>query len=73
MPEEKGVTGCFLSLQESTRRTLNSLPPLGTVTVDELAMDPQARCRSREVLAVSNVIALRRSCEAFFLSFFKQT
>lgn len=59
--------------QDSTRRTLNSPPPLATVTVDGLAMDPQAKCRSKEVLAVSNVIALRRSCEAFFVSLFKPT
>lgn len=59
--------------QESTRRTLNSPLPLATVTVDELATDPQAKCRSKEALAVSNVIALRRSCEACLLSFLKST
>nr|KAF6301155.1 neurofibromin 1 [Pipistrellus kuhlii] len=59
--------------KESTRRMLNSPQPPGTVTVDELATDPQAKCRSREALAVSNVIALRRSCETFFVSFLKQT
>ncbi|KAF6095771.1 neurofibromin 1 [Phyllostomus discolor] len=59
--------------KELTRRTWSSPQPPGTVIVDGLAMDPQARCRSKEALAVSNVIALRRSCEAFFLSLFKET
>lgn len=55
--------------QESTRRMLNSPSPLATVIVDELTIQVQKRR-----LAVSNIIALERSCEAFFfLLLFKPT
>ncbi|XP_025926011.1 neurofibromin isoform X1 [Apteryx rowi] len=58
-----------LSCFGSTRRTWSSRPPLDTPTAGGCATAPQAKCKSSEALAVSNVTALKRLCEAFFFFF----
>lgn len=73
VPAPERITGCLVSLQDSTRRMSNSPPQPATVTVGELATDPQAKCRSKEVLAVSNATASKRSCDACLLSLFYLT
>lgn len=52
--------------QELTRRTWNCPPLPATQTAAERAMVQRAKCKSREVLAASNVTASKRLCEDFF-------